>query len=141
LTASATGLLLLSTSAACAAAQVTAGQPQTSTVQALTDHPDQFAGVELKVTGRLTSEGNYFSRGRKIFLTDEQGRRLDVTNWAPLSVPPPRDGAPQPKTMADYLDQTVELSGVLRPQTAGGSRSASPWLFEVKSAKIVPRQP
>src|SRR3954451_12957190 len=81
------------------------------TVADLNAKPDKYEGADVKVVGRLTSEGNYFSRSRKVFLVDEEDR-VEVIPWVPLSAPPTQSDAPsQPKTLADFLNQRVELRG------------------------------
>ena len=128
--------IMVTVSVACATAQLAAGQQTQVTVSELTAKPGSFEGTDVKVIGKLTSEGNYFSRSRKFLLVDDdvQERRVEVTAWLPLSAPPPRsDTDKQPTTMADYLDKRVELRGCLRRR----AESPREWRFEVKSARIV----
>jgi hypothetical protein len=102
--------------------------------------PERFDGVEVTVIGRLIAEGNYFSRNRKAYLVGESGERLEVKPWVPLSSPPPRNASDkQPETLADYLDQQVELRGVLRraEATATAAKAAATIVLDVKSAKIL----
>jgi hypothetical protein len=124
----------LALAVSCASAQVAADRQPTVTVADLTSRPDRFAGADVKVVGRLTGEGNYFSRKRKIVLLD-QDRRLEVIPWLAWSTPPPRsDTDRQQPTMADFLDERVELRGRLRQS---GDADAT-WRFEVMSARILP---
>jgi hypothetical protein len=129
---------------ACAGTIQAADTPRAAkavTVSDLSREPERFSRQEVKVTGRLTSDGNYFSRNRKIWLTAPSGERVEVTLWLPLSSPPPRsESAPGIPTLADYLDQNVELQGVFRRMEAApgaAPKSGAGFVLDVKSAKIL----
>ena len=128
--------LQLTGGSACATAQLAAVQPSTVSIAQLAATPERYENADIKVVGRLTSEGNYFSRNRKFFLLDDRQGRIEVKPWLPLSAPPPRsDTAAEPKTMSDLIDQRVELRGGLgRTADASGS-----WQFVVKSAQPAPQ--
>ena len=121
---------------ACATAQLAEVQPSTVTIAQLAATPERYENTDIKVVGRLASEGNYFSRSRKFFLLDDRQGRIEVKPWLPLSAPPPRsDSAAEPKTMSDLIDQRLELRG-------GFSRTADvagSWQFVVKSAQPAPQ--
>jgi hypothetical protein len=128
--------LQLTGGAACATAQLAEVQPATVGIAQLAATPERFENADIKIVGRLASEGNYFSRNRKFFLVDDRQGRIEVKPWLPLSAPPPRsDSSAQPKTLADMIGQRVELRGGLsRTADAAGS-----WQFVVKSAQPAPQ--
>ena len=146
------GLVIAMLWASCVGAQVPAPAPpppssgaaqpadaaQAATVRELLAEPGRFAGRPVTVRGRLIAEGNYFSRNSKLFLVDDEARRLEVRPWLPRSTPPPRgDAQPAgPPTQADFLDQRVELTGRLRPATTEAAPAAP--ALEVTSARILP---
>jgi hypothetical protein len=128
--------LQLTGGSACAAAQLAEVQPSAVTIAQLAATPERYENADIKVVGKLASEGNYFSRSRKFFLLDDQQGRIEVKPWLPLSAPPPRsDTASQPKTMADLIDQRIELRGGLSRTTD----VAASWQFVVKSAQPAPQ--
>ena len=114
-----------------------APEPAPATVQQLLANPAALAGRPIVVSGKLVGEGNYFSRRSKLFLVDDADRRIEVTPWLPRSIPPRQDDSrPAPPTQADFLDQRVQLTGVLRVGRAADA--AAPTLtLEVTTAKIV----
>lgn len=101
--------------------------------------PERYDGVEVTVSGRLIGEGNYFSRNRKVYLVGESGDRLEVKPWVPLAAPPPRNASDkQAETLADYLDQRVELRGVLRrAEPTATAKAPATIVLNVKSARIL----
>jgi hypothetical protein len=128
--------LQLTAGAACVSAQLAEVQPSAVSIAQLAANPERYENADLKIVGRLASEGNFFSRNRKFFLVDDGQQRIEVKPWLPLSTPPPRsDSASQATTMADMIDQRVELRGGLR-RVADASRS---WQFIVTSAQPAPR--
>jgi hypothetical protein len=127
---------------ACASVQEPQEPAKIVTPRDVTQSPERYGGVEVTISGKLISEGNYFSRSRKVYLVGESGDRLEVKPWVPLSSPPPRNASDkQPETLADYLDQQVELRGVLRSTKATVPPANAPAtiVLDVKSAKILKR--
>jgi hypothetical protein len=124
-------------SSAAPQAAATPDKTKTATVAEMAAQPDKFLGGAVRVTGRLENAGdNYFSRRRRIVLTDGKSS-IDVTPWLPIEVPPSPSGQQRP-TLATYLDQDVELLGTLRrTETRPG---APAFLLEVRDAKVVKRR-
>jgi hypothetical protein len=130
-------------SVACVSAQ-NVGAPPAVTPAEVAKAPDQFADKNVTLTGTLTVEGNYYpQRKQKILLVDKTGSRVEVNRWLPSSTPPPQnDASPTRETLADYLGQEVELTGVLKRQDTPRSSTGQPigeFLLVVKSAKVVNR--
>jgi hypothetical protein len=131
--------LAITVTAACIFAQTPAREPRATTVAELKASPDRFVEVEVVVTGKLVAEGNYFSRSRRTFLAGANGQQIEVLPWLPLSAPPPRSDTDKgPATLADFLDQTVELRGMLRRTPGDTTGPHEPYRFTVRSARIVP---
>lgn len=125
---------------ACAGVQEPQAPATIVTPRDIAQSPERYDGIEVTVSGKLTSEGNYFSRSRKVYLVGDNGDRLEVRPWVPLSSPPPRNASDtQAATLADYLDQHVELRGVLRRPAATVTAAKPPAtiVLDVKSAKIL----
>lgn len=126
---------------ACLSAQ-SVGAPTPVTPAEIAKAPDRFADKDVILTGTLTSEGNFFGprSKRKILLVDKSGSRIEVSDWLPSTPPPQSDAVPTRETLADYLGQEVQLTGVLKRQEtprAATDQPISEFRFNVKSAKLV----
>ena len=124
----------LATACSSAPAQAQSDRPaRTVTVAEVAKSPEQFLNTSIRVKGKLeNASGNFFSRNRRIVLTDGTSS-IDVKPWLPFSAPPQQAG-PEKPTLASYLDKQVELLGTIR-QTEG--KNASPaYVLEVKEAVV-----
>ena len=121
-----------------APAQVQSDPPSPTVVLAdLVKSPERFVNTSLRVRGKLANVSeNYFSRNRRIVLTDGTAS-IDVKPWLPLSAPPQPTGDDRP-TLAAYLDRQVDLVATVR-KTQG--KDGSPvYVLEVKEATLVKPQ-
>lgn len=121
-----------------APAQVESNRPARSvTVAEVAKSPERFVNTSIRIKGKLeNASGNFFSRNRRIVLTDATSS-IDVKPWLPLSAPPQQSGPERP-TLASYLDQQVELLATVR-QTEGKNGSPG-YVLEVKEATVVKPQ-
>lgn len=98
---------------------------------------EQETRQRFTVTGKLVNLGsNYFTDRRLVLLDVKTDASIAVRPWLPIEAYPGRDAdAPQPKTMAEFLDKTVEL--VVTPTRAPVKSMGIVPVLEVHSARIL----
>jgi hypothetical protein len=87
-----------------------------------------YVGQQVAVEGTLEAEGQMPSL--RFFLSDGNDR-LEVTSWAPLETIQPPQGQAQPKSMANYVNRRLRLTGILK-------RGSEGLLLEVAVAEELP---
>ena len=105
---------------------VSGGPPPT--LHDIAASPDMYVGQQVAVEGTLEAEGQMPSL--RFFLSDGN-ERLEVTSWAPLETIQPPQGQAQPKSMANYVNRRLRLTGILK-------RGSEGLLLEVAVAEELP---
>jgi hypothetical protein len=118
--------------------QKPAGEEQLPEISRLADlvaKPETYGDQPIRVRGKLENAGKNFFTDRRIALNDGKGHSLEVRPWLPLSRPGPSSGTRSGPTLADYLDQQVEIVGSLTRRTEPDRKPD--YILQVKSAKVV----
>lgn len=113
-----------------------APQPVAVSVEDLERSPEKFRERPVRVSGRLENEGRNYFTDLRVVLKDEEGRKVPVRPWLPVSLPPrpPSAATGSPRAvLSDFLGQEVELTATVRK---GALRHfGDVWHLEVTSAR------
>lgn len=142
---SVTFVTMMLTAVSACASEMPAPLPAAASVQpepdikSVASDPTRFIGKTVTLSGTLANQGKNYFTDLVVILNDEKKENfIYVEPWLPTSVPPALPGIPARETLADYLDQKVELSGTLRFGEL--RRVGEAHFLEVTSARILPKE-
>ena len=106
-------------------------------VTELIERAGERTDQRFTVVGRLVNAGtNYFTDRRIVLVDVDSDTSIAVRAWLPLESYPAQDpNAPQPPTMAQFLDKNVEL--IVTPTKAPVKGIGIVPMLEVHAARIL----
>lgn len=106
-------------------------------VAELIERAGERTDLRFTVVGRLVNAGtNYFTDRRIVLVDVDSDTSIAVRAWLPLESYPAQDSnAPQPPTMAQFLDKNVEL--IVTPTKAPVKGMGIVPVLEVHAARIL----